>query len=78
LADKVHNARTILADYRAVGEALWSRFEGGREGTLWYYRSLVEIFAAGPCLPLANELERTVAELERLASLASPQAEFHP
>jgi (p)ppGpp synthase/HD superfamily hydrolase len=77
LADKVHNARTILADYRAVGEALWSRFEGGREGTLWYYRSLVEIFAAGPCLPLANELERTVAELERLASLASPQAEPH-
>ncbi len=75
LADKVHNARTILADYRAVGEALWSRFEGGREGTLWYYRCLVEIFAAGPCRSLANELERTVAELERLASLVPPQAE---
>ncbi len=75
LADKVHNARTILADYRTVGEALWSRFEGGRDGTLWYYRSLVEVFTSGPPSPLVNELERTVAELERLASLASPQAE---
>lgn len=75
LADKVHNARTMLLDYRTVGEALWTRFEGRREGTLWYYRSLVEIFAADSPSALANELERTVAELERLASCASPQAE---
>lgn len=74
LADKVHNARTLLLDYRTVGEALWSRFTGRRAGTLWYYRSLVEIFTAGAPSPLANELERTVAELERLALSASPQA----
>ncbi|OYT73919.1 MAG: phosphohydrolase [Chloracidobacterium sp. CP2_5A] len=79
LADKLHNARAILLDYRAVGESLWLRFEGRREGTLWYYRSLVEIFAGSPPLALANELERTVLELERLASLATPQAESrHP
>ncbi|MGQ9896932.1 MAG: HD domain-containing protein [Acidobacteriota bacterium] len=75
LADKVHNARTILADYQTVGEALWLQFEGRREGTLWYYRTLVEIFAGKPPLLLANELEHTVAELERLASLTQPQAE---
>jgi (p)ppGpp synthase/HD superfamily hydrolase len=34
-ADKLHNARAILADYKRVGETLWDRFSGGREGTLW-------------------------------------------
>ncbi len=40
-ADKLCNARAILKDYRLVGEALWERFKGGREGTLRYYRALV-------------------------------------
>ena len=68
-ADKLHNARAILADYRVTGEALWDRFNGGKEGTLWYYRSLVEVFhqAGGP-MPLVEELDRVVTELERLAS----------
>ena len=29
LADKVHNARSILADHRAVGADVWTRFTGG-------------------------------------------------
>jgi len=67
-ADKLHNARAILAHYRELGEALWDRFNGGKEGTLWYYRSLVEVFhqAGGPTL-LVEELDRVVSELERLA-----------
>ena len=44
LADKVHNARAIRDDYREVGESLWDRFAGGRDGTIWYYESLVAIF----------------------------------
>ncbi len=67
-ADKLHNARTILADYRQLGEAVWRRFNGGREGTLWYYRTLVEAFQAGESFPLVEELDRVVSELERLAS----------
>lgn len=70
-ADKLYNARTILADYRAHGESLWPRFTGGREGTLWYYRALVEAFRAHGPDPLADELARVVAELERLAGGAS-------
>ena len=63
LADKTHNARCILADYRLIGEALWPRFTGGRAGTLWYYRALAEAFARLRPGPLADELRRTVESL---------------
>jgi (p)ppGpp synthase/HD superfamily hydrolase len=64
-ADKLHNARAILRDYRDVGEALWERFTGGREGTLWYYRALSDAFRVADS-PLADELDRVVSELEQL------------
>lgn len=67
LADKLHNARAILQDYRVSGEKLWDRFTGGRDGTLWYYRALADAFRKAFDHPLAAELDRTVAELERLA-----------
>jgi (p)ppGpp synthase/HD superfamily hydrolase len=66
-ADKLHNARSILADYRAIGEALWSRFNGGKAGTLWYYRALVETLRSSDPAPLVEELDRVVSEIERLA-----------
>ena len=66
-ADKLHNARSVLSDYRAVGEDLWSRFTGGREGTLWYYRAVVDTLAAEHDDPIVGELDRVVRELELLA-----------
>ncbi|MDV2990445.1 MAG: hypothetical protein N4J56_000099 [Chroococcidiopsis sp. SAG 2025] len=65
-ADKLHNARSILKDYRALCETVWERFKGGKDGTLWYYRAVVEAFIAKGTTPLIEELERTVAELEQL------------
>jgi len=41
-ADKLHNARSLLRDYRRLGESLWQRFTGGKEGTLWFYRTLAD------------------------------------
>jgi GTP pyrophosphokinase len=67
-ADKLHNVRSIVADYRYVGEAVWERFAGRREGTLWYYRAVLEILHQGPGNRLVDELERFVLELERIAS----------
>jgi (p)ppGpp synthase/HD superfamily hydrolase len=67
LADKVHNARAILADYREVGEELWSRFRGTREESLWYYRTLADLFSRRRPGPLADELRRTVDAIEALA-----------
>jgi (p)ppGpp synthase/HD superfamily hydrolase len=64
LADKVHNARAIVADREEVGEAIWERFTGGHEGTLWYYRTLASCFTEMLPGPLAVELMRTVRAME--------------
>lgn len=71
-ADKLYNARAILKDYRALGELLWERFTGGREGTLWYYRAITDAYRRFGPNPLVDELERVVAELERLAGAEQP------
>jgi GTP pyrophosphokinase len=68
-ADKLHNARAILADYRQDGEALWGRFNGGRNCTLWYYRALADACCSVESTCLTEELDRTVAELERMAAV---------
>jgi GTP pyrophosphokinase len=64
-ADKLHNARTVLSDYRLIGEDLWTRFNGKKEGTLWYYRAIVDALRGNG--PIVEELDRVVADLERLA-----------
>jgi (p)ppGpp synthase/HD superfamily hydrolase len=74
LADKIHNARAILSDFRHLGDSLWSRFTGGRDGTLWYYRTLLETYRAAGAGPLVDELDRIVSELESLAGQAPPPA----
>lgn len=71
-ADKLNNVRSILSDYREVGESIWARFNGGRGGTLWYYRTLLEEFLRHEPNRLIGELELAVRELETRASLARP------
>ena len=66
-ADKLHNARAILHNLRQEGDKLWSRFNGGKEGALWYYRSLVSAFLEHGRAELIEELDRVVTEIEELA-----------
>ena len=66
-SDKLHNARAILADLRKDGDGVWSRFMGGKEGTLWYYRSLVTAFRQQGPSDLIDELDRVVTELETIS-----------
>ena len=61
LADKTDNARAILGGYREIGDEVWNRFSGRKEGTTWYYRSLSELFSRRMPGPLADELARTVS-----------------
>jgi (p)ppGpp synthase/HD superfamily hydrolase len=62
LADKLDNAEAILGDYRQIGDEIWDRFTGSRDGTIWYYRALSEIFNRYLPGPLACELERVVSQ----------------
>ena len=69
-ADKLNNVRSILSDYREVGEAVWERFHGGREGTFWYYRALLQEFLRSKPNRLMRELELAVGEFEARAKLS--------
>ena len=70
-ADKLNNVRSILSDYRAIGESIWSRFHGGREGTLWYYRTLRDEFLRHKPNRVTRDLELAVNELESLTARVS-------
>jgi (p)ppGpp synthase/HD superfamily hydrolase len=63
-ADKLDNVRSLTASYRKEGEAIWRHFGGGREGTIWYYRNVIERLKMHEPCPLVDELERAVADLE--------------
>jgi GTP pyrophosphokinase len=71
-SDKLHNARAILRDYRSHGEKLWERFTGGKDGTLWYYGSLIDALSTANNNELIEELERVVHEIDRLSNSPNP------
>lgn len=63
LADKLHNARSIVADLRVSGDSVWQRFTGDPPQQAWYYSSLLEVFRRRLDSPLVDELGAVVAEL---------------
>ncbi|TXG97603.1 MAG: HD domain-containing protein [Rhodocyclaceae bacterium] len=65
-SDKLHNARAIVSDLLKIGPDVFKRFTSGRDGTLWYYRSLAEIFARRRA-PMAAMLATEVHQMEQLA-----------
>lgn len=64
-SDKLHNAMTILKDRRSIGDEIFKRFTGGKEGALWYYRALADAFLEVGPHPLSRDLDLVVKELER-------------
>jgi (p)ppGpp synthase/HD superfamily hydrolase len=66
MADKVYNARTTLNDIHKEGEFAWERFNGGREGTLWYYQQLIQAFLLHGMSNLLQELIKLVGDLEMI------------
>jgi len=65
-ADKLHNLRSVVTGYRHAGKAVFERFAGKRDGTLWYYRALTEEFRHRKRNGLVDDLERAMEELEQL------------
>ena len=65
LADKIHNARTIVMDYRQLGDAIWKRFKANKDEQLRYYRALVNAFREAKAPDhLLDELDMLVSKLE--------------
>jgi hypothetical protein len=69
LADKVANLRTIVADYRALGEELWDRFDADAD-PLWYYGSVLAILRERSSSPLVNELQGLLETLSHEVAMA--------
>jgi GTP pyrophosphokinase len=64
-ADKLHNARSVIADRRVVGDEIWSRFNAPRDEQLWYYRAVLDILEKRLPGRLASELATAVEELRQ-------------
>jgi (p)ppGpp synthase/HD superfamily hydrolase len=62
-ADKLHNVRATLRDFQAHGDDVWERFEGRRDGTLWYYREVADTLAHRYRAAITRDLQRAVDDL---------------
>jgi (p)ppGpp synthase/HD superfamily hydrolase len=76
--DKLHNVRSLLVSVRNDGDAGWSRFKGGKDGTLWYYRAVLDgLKRCGTSPRLMHELEISLEELHRAVDSKVPLSDVH-
>lgn len=69
LADKVHNARSLVRDLREEGSLVWDRFaERSARDQLWYYGGLLAFFERRRPGSLTNDLGHAVDELAWLVA----------
>ncbi len=66
-ADKLHNSRATLRELRERGHEAWGMYAGGRDGSIWYYRTLADFFNANLGDALADELDRVVKQIEEIS-----------
>lgn len=67
--DKVHNARSVVADQKRVGDDAFLRFNAGKDDTLWYYRAALEALREGGYEhEVLDELAAAIDEMHRLAT----------
>lgn len=66
LADKIHNAESLLDVYQREGEATWSYFNASREDKLWFEESMLAMLLAGIQHPLVERYRVLVEKLRAL------------
>jgi (p)ppGpp synthase/HD superfamily hydrolase len=62
-ADKLHNVRSIIRDYHEHGDEVWERFQGRRDGTLWYYETVAHTLLRRQYSQLTRDLQQAVDDL---------------
>ena len=72
LADKLHNARSIVSDLMITGPSTWDRFNASPNDILWYYNQILATgrVKGGNTLLLTN-LAEAIAEMTRLSEQSS-------
>ena len=66
VADKIHNARSLLAGHARDGVAVWTVFNRGKEKKLWFERMLCDRLRESWQHPLLDEYDKLVTQLEAL------------
>ena len=64
-ADKLHNLLSMAEDYKALGEELWSKFKGGKDGTFWFNEKLSDIFNDRLDNPIAAEYAKRLVKFKQ-------------
>lgn len=67
-ADKLHNVRSIIRDYHEHGDAIWDRFQGRRDGTLWYYETVADMLVRRHRTQLTRDLQDDVDKLLKITN----------
>ena len=67
-SDKLHNVRAIVRDYREHGDDVWERFQGRRDGTLWYYETVADALLRRHRSQLTRDLQDAVDGLMEITN----------
>ena len=67
-ADKLYNAKALLADFKDVGPEIWKRFKRGPKEQIWYLYELLAIFQLRLKSRMVAELANVVHELGQAVS----------
>ena len=65
-ADKLDNVRSLLVFYPRFGSMIWRKFNGGRDGTFWYYAEVTKALQARSESQLVKALAKAVDDLQKL------------
>lgn len=66
-ADKIHNMRDAVDEYRTYGTDIWERWRRDAENMVWFYTEAARIISDRLEHPLVDEMNRVLAELQAIA-----------
>ncbi len=65
-ADKIHNLRSTIDDFKKYGPSIWKNFNTSVENNLWFYASVHEVLKRRLNSVIVDEYEKTLNEAKEL------------
>lgn len=66
-ADKIHNMRSALDEYRIHGDSVWEKFKRNADNLIWFYTEAAKVINEHLDHPLVEEMNRLLLELQATA-----------